>query len=90
MVRVDDIQIHPRDNDLVLATHGRSVWVLDNITPLEQMSEAVMASEVHLFDISPATHVRLYGRKGNTGHKYFSAPNPAYGAVVYYHLKGEA
>jgi photosystem II stability/assembly factor-like uncharacterized protein len=89
MVRVDDIQIHPRDNDLVLATHGRSVWVLDNITPLEQMSETAMAADVHMFDVQPATHVRLYGRKGNTGHKYFSAPNPTYGAVIYYHLKSK-
>jgi photosystem II stability/assembly factor-like uncharacterized protein len=89
MVRVDDIQIHPRDNDLVLATHGRSVWVLDNITPLEQMTETVLAQDLHMFDIQPATHVRLYGRKGNTGHKYFSAPNPSYGAEIYYHLKAK-
>ena len=31
-VPVDDIQIHPRDNDLILATHGRSVWILDSIS----------------------------------------------------------
>lgn len=86
-VRVDDIQIHPRDNDLVLGTHGRSVWVLDDISPLEQMSEAVMAADVHLFDLRPATQVRLYGRKGNTGHKYFSAPNPPYGAAISYYVK---
>ncbi|HYP29810.1 MAG TPA: hypothetical protein VE262_24085 [Blastocatellia bacterium] len=89
VVRVDDIQIHPRDNDLVLGTHGRSVWVLDNITALEQMSDAVMQSDVHLFDMRPATHVRLYTRKGNTGHKYFSAPNPPYGAIISYYLKAK-
>ncbi|HLG13068.1 MAG TPA: hypothetical protein VJH03_00895 [Blastocatellia bacterium] len=87
LVRVDDIQIHPRDNDLVLATHGRSVWVLDDLTPIEQMSDAVMAAELHVFDVEPATHFRVYNRKGNTGHKHFSAPNPAYGAVVSYYLK---
>ncbi|HKG22918.1 MAG TPA: hypothetical protein VKC34_13540, partial [Blastocatellia bacterium] len=86
-VRVDDIQIHPRDNDLVLATHGRSVWVLDNITALEQMSDAVMQPDAYLFDLRPATHFRLYGRQGNTGHKYFSAPNPPYGAIISYYLK---
>jgi photosystem II stability/assembly factor-like uncharacterized protein len=89
VVRVDDIQIHPRDNDLVLATHGRSIWVLDDITPLEQMSDSVMASEIHVFDVRPATHYRIYGRKGNTGHKYFSAPNPPYGAVINYHLRAK-
>ena len=88
-VRVDDIQIHPRDNDLVIGTHGRSVWVLDNIAALEQMSESVMQSDVHLFDLRPAIHFRLYGRKGNTGHKYFSAPNPPYGAIISYYLKAK-
>ncbi len=87
LVRVDDIQIHPRDNALVLATHGRSVWVLDDLSPLESASENILTSDIHLFDVSPATHFRLYGRKGSTGHKYFSAPNPPYGAVINYYLK---
>lgn len=37
-VRVDDILIHPRENDLIVATHGRSVWIADDITPLQQMT----------------------------------------------------
>ncbi|HVG21879.1 MAG TPA: hypothetical protein VNI02_22780 [Blastocatellia bacterium] len=89
-VRVDDIQIHPRDNDLVLGTHGRSVWVLDDITPLEKMSEAVMGSDMAVFDVEPSTLFRLYGRKGNTGHKWFSAANPPYGAVINYYLKDKS
>ena len=87
LVRVDDIQIHPRDNALVLATHGRSVWVLDDLSPLERASENILTSEIHLFDVAPATHFRLYGRKGNTGHKWFAAPNPPYGAVINYYVK---
>ncbi|MGA9770523.1 MAG: hypothetical protein WBV94_15905 [Blastocatellia bacterium] len=87
VVRVDDIQIHPRDNDLVLGTHGRSIWVLDDITPLEKMSEQVMDSDLSLFDIKPATHYRLYNRRGVTGHKVFNAQNPPYGAVINYYLK---
>lgn len=87
LVRVDDIQIHPRDNALVLATHGRSVWVLDDLSPLERASENILTSDVHLFDVAPATHFRLYGRKGNTGHKWFAAPNPPYGAVINYYVK---
>jgi len=89
MVRVDDIQIHPRDNDLVLATHGRSIWVLDDITSLEQLSDTIAASDFHLFDIKAATQYRLYQRKGNTGHKDFAAPNPSYGAVITYYLKAK-
>jgi photosystem II stability/assembly factor-like uncharacterized protein len=90
MVRVDDIQIHPRDNDLVLGTHGRSVWILDDIGSLEKMSDEVMNSEVTLFDIKPATHYRLYNRGGITGHKVFAAPNPPYGAVINYYLKDKS
>ncbi|MEP6741269.1 MAG: hypothetical protein ABJB61_02130, partial [bacterium] len=87
MVRVDDIQIHPRDNALVLATHGRSIWVLDDLSPLERAADSILASDIHLFDVAPATHFRLYNRKGNVGHKWFTAPNPPYGAVINYYLK---
>jgi photosystem II stability/assembly factor-like uncharacterized protein len=87
LVRIDDIQIHARDNALVLATHGRSVWVLDDLSPLERASESILTSDIHLFDVAPATHFRLYGRKGNTGHKWFAAPNPPYGAVINYYVK---
>jgi hypothetical protein len=89
LVRVDDIQIHPRDDALVLATHGRSVWILDDLTSMERMSENIAASDIHLFDVAPATHFRLYGRKGNVGHKWFSAPNPPYGGVINYYLKNK-
>ena len=87
LVRIDDIQIHSRDNSLVLATHGRSIWVLDDLSPLERASENILTSDIHLFDVAPATHFRLYGRKGNTGHKWFAAPNPPYGAVINYYVK---
>src|SRR5438477_4582953 len=87
LVRVDDIQIQARDNALVLATHGRSIWILDDLTPLEKITEGTLAEDVHLFDIGPATNFRLYNRKGDTGHKWFRAPNPPYGAVINYYLK---
>jgi len=87
MVRIDDIQIHSRDNALVLATHGRSIWVLDDLSPLERASENILTSDIHLFDVAPATHFRLYERKGNTGHKWYAAPNPPYGAVINYYVK---
>jgi photosystem II stability/assembly factor-like uncharacterized protein len=87
LVRVDDIQIHSRDNAMVLATHGRSIWVLDDLSPLERAADSILASDIHLFDVAPATHFRLYNRKGNIGHKWFTAPNPPYGAVINYYLK---
>jgi photosystem II stability/assembly factor-like uncharacterized protein len=86
-VPVDDILIHPRDNDLLFGTHGRSIWVLDDITPLQQMSDTVANSDFFVFDIRTATMWRLYGHKGSTGGKYFSAPNPTPGAWIHYYLK---
>jgi len=88
-VPVDDIQIHPRDFDLVLGTHGRSIWVLDDIRPLEQLDEKVLGSDLHSFDIRPAYLWRMYGNKGNTGSKWFMAPNPPYGALINFYLKAK-
>ncbi|MBI1760053.1 MAG: hypothetical protein HYR56_01325, partial [Acidobacteria bacterium] len=86
-VPVDDIAIHPRENDLILGTHGRSIWILDDLTPLEQMSEAVATSNAQLFDIRPAIAWRISNHKGSTGHKTFSAPNPPVGALISYYLR---
>ena len=52
-VRVDDILIHPRDRDLIVATHGRSIFIADDISPLEHLGQAG-AQEVTLFDPRPA------------------------------------
>ena len=51
---IDDILVHPRDNDLIIGTHGRSIWIIDDITPLQQLSEQVMTAENHVFDVRPA------------------------------------
>ena len=86
-VPVDDIAIHPRDNDLILGTHGRSIYVLDDITPLEEMSESILTSELHAFPIRDAVSYRSYRHKGNTGHQMFIAENPPAGALVYFHAR---
>jgi photosystem II stability/assembly factor-like uncharacterized protein len=88
-VPVDDIAIHPRENDLVLATHGRSIWILDDMTPVEQWSDAVAAEDLHLFDLRAATEWRVANRGGNTGQKVFFGPNPPNGALIYYYLKNK-
>ncbi len=49
-VRVDDILIHPRDRDLIIGTHGRSIYILDDITPLEQMKPATLSADLTLFN----------------------------------------
>jgi photosystem II stability/assembly factor-like uncharacterized protein len=86
-VRVDDIQIHSRDHDLIVATHGRSLWILDDITPLEQMTRPALRAEMTLFDLRPATSWhRIETSSGAEAQKPFSAANPPYGAVVNYNL----
>ncbi|MHB8094402.1 MAG: VPS10 domain-containing protein [Candidatus Aminicenantales bacterium] len=85
-VPVHDIAIHPRDNDLILATHGRSIWILDDIMPLEKLAEA-KAGALHLFDIRTAVAWRIYDTRrdhGGPGYKLFIAPNPPYGALINY------
>jgi hypothetical protein len=88
-VRVDDLMVHPRDNDLIVGTHGRSIWIIDDITPLQQLSEQVMSTEAHLFDVRPATawvtDTTLV--RGLGGAKHFRGENPAGGAAISYYLK---
>lgn len=86
-VPVDDIAIHPRDNDLLLGTHGRSIWVLDDMGPLVEWSNEIAESDLHVFKARDAVAYRIYNHKGNTGHKRFFAPNPPYGALIHYYLK---
>ncbi|MFC2161741.1 WD40/YVTN/BNR-like repeat-containing protein [Acidobacteriota bacterium] len=86
-VAVRDIQIHPRERDLLVGTHGRGLWVLDDIKPLEQMTSEVLDSTFALFDIRQAT---LYSSKSSSmysGPHEYSAPNPPFGAGINYYLK---
>ena len=52
-VRIDDILVHPRDNDLIIGTHGRSIWIIDDITALQQLTDQAAASDAVLMDIRP-------------------------------------
>ena len=86
-VPVDDIKIHPRENDLVIGTHGRGIWIMDDIGPLEELTTEVHASPVHLFRTRTATSYNLYRPQGWTP-GIFAADNPEYGARIRY-LLGE-
>jgi len=54
-VAFHDLAIHPRDGDLIAGTHGRSLWIADDITPLQQFTEEVRSSEAYLFEQRPVT-----------------------------------
>ena len=75
-VAIHDLEIHPRDGDVIVGTHGRSVWVLDDITPLQQLDQAVLDSDVHLFQNRVATLWRGVSRGATRGHKLFMGRNP--------------
>jgi len=84
---VDDIQIQARENDLVLATHGRSIWLFDDLTPIEKMDANVAASSLTFFPPRTAVTWHLRRRQWFAGEKVFIAKNPAYGAILSYYLK---
>ncbi|MGD2120089.1 MAG: hypothetical protein PVJ76_00020 [Gemmatimonadota bacterium] len=75
-VAVHDLIIHPRDGDLIAGTHGRSVWILDDITALQQLTPEVLASDLHLFRQKTATRWQGISRGATRGHKLFMGRNP--------------
>jgi photosystem II stability/assembly factor-like uncharacterized protein len=89
-VPVYDIKIQPRENDLIVGTHGRSIWVLDDITPLEKLSEQVLASDAYLFEVRPGVEWHMMDAKSAIGHAFYVAENPPYGAIINYYLKERA
>ena len=75
-VATQDLVIHPRDNDLISGTHGRSIYIADDITPLQQLTSAVLASPAHLFEQRPATIWENVSRGGQRGHFWYAGENP--------------
>jgi photosystem II stability/assembly factor-like uncharacterized protein len=88
VVRIDDILTHPRENDLVLATHGRSIWIMDDVTPLQALSDEVMAEDVHLFQPREAILWKSDFRQDRavTGDKTWTGENPPVGSAIHYLL----
>ena len=83
---VRDLLVHARDNDLIIATHGRGIYILDDVTPLQRLGEA-MAADAYVFDIRPATRWVMWSRDGSPGQKIWVGENPPNGAVIQYYLK---
>ncbi len=90
-VRVDEMVIHPRDNALVVATHGRAFWVLDNVAPVQEMAAAQKSmTDATLFSPAPAAMFRRPARDRNYefwGDQAFFGENPPQAAVITWHLK---
>lgn len=75
-VAVHDLVVHPRDNDLIAGTHGRGLYVLDDITPLQQLTPEALAAPVHLFDQRTATWWVDRSRGGQVGDGTYAGQNP--------------
>ncbi|MFC2161980.1 hypothetical protein ACFLRX_10060, partial [Acidobacteriota bacterium] len=89
-VAFHDIVIHPRDNDLVAGTHGRGIWVLDDITPLQQATDEVLSSEAFLFKNRAATQWLNVNTGGGGGSLYYQGENPNKNAAINYYLNAGA
>lgn len=92
-VPVYEITLHPRDNAMILATHGRALWILDDLTPIQQFAAAQTATAAaHLYDIPRAVYrppaedrTRFFG-----GDMQFLGKNPPIGAAITYQLREKA
>jgi photosystem II stability/assembly factor-like uncharacterized protein len=84
-VAVRDILVHPRESDLVVATHGRGIWIVDDITPLRKLTPEVMTQEAVFLEAKPAQQ-RLPASGGwGEGSAVFSGPNPPDAALITYY-----
>ena len=90
-VAVHDLLIQPRDNDLIAATHGRGIWILDDITALRQASDGVLGQDAYVFEPGkPGTRWLRISRGGyGRGDLFFKGENPPEGALVNYYLKAK-
>ena len=92
-IAVRDIDIQRRENDLVLGTFGRGCYILDDYTPLRELTDEKLAEEALLLPVKDAWRYiewsRLGGRdgRGSQGASYYAASNPPFGAVFTYYLK---
>ncbi|MBE0460502.1 MAG: hypothetical protein IBX60_02555 [Candidatus Aminicenantes bacterium] len=86
-VAVHDILIHKRDNDLILGTHGRSLWILDDISFLQNIQKEILAQNACLFPMRPALRFATKPTRYGIGDKVFRGQNPPYGALITYYLK---
>jgi hypothetical protein len=84
---VHDLKIHPREADLIVATHGRGAYIAD-IKPLQELSADVLAKDVHLFATEPK--VRWVGRDlRESSSSNFAGESEAPGVPIYYTLKAK-
>ena len=88
-VSVRDLRIQARDRDLIVATHGRGVFILDDIHPIEELKNSI-GQAIHLFPIREGTLWNMYWRIENLGDRTYAAKNPEYGTYINFSLQKDA
>ena len=86
-VPVRDLVIHPRDNDLVIATHGRGIWIVDDITPLRALTPETLAKEAVFLQFTPAVEKVPANGGWVEGDAKWDGRNPPDDAVITYYQK---
>ncbi len=89
-VAVRDIQIHPRERDLVIGTHGRGVWIIDDIRPLEKLTAEAVKAEAILFDVKSAVLFSPRSTVDNYSDAGYAGTNSPFGAAINYYLNPAA
>lgn len=85
-VSIHDVLVHPRDNDLILGTHGRAIWVFDDATPLQEFEPSDNEQGIRLFSMRPALRYPSRFTRYGLGDRRHKAPNPPAGALITYYL----
>ncbi|HEV2884958.1 MAG TPA: hypothetical protein VGW36_08875, partial [Pyrinomonadaceae bacterium] len=93
-IAVRDLNIQRRENDLVLGTFGRGIYILDNYTPLRLLRPEMLRQDGHLYPVKDAMmyiQTQPLGGRGKVfqGESFYTAENPAFGATFTYYLKDE-
>ena len=84
-VSVRDIKIQTIENDLVIGTHGRGAWILDDINPLQEMANT-KSSGLHIFQPRTTYRWQMSRMDASQGQREYRAENPPYGAIITFHL----
>ena len=84
-VSVRDIKIQTIENDLVIGTHGRGAWILDDINPLQEMANT-KSSGLHIFQPRTTYRWQMSRKDASQGQREYRAENPPYGAIITFHL----
>ena len=89
-IRTDEITLHPRDNAMLVATHGRGIWILDHLSPIQEYTAAQSgAADAKLFSIDPALQWRQWDDRNDEfwAHQYWVGENPPTDAVINLYFK---